>query len=289
MTSGRQPIARLPDFPAPARLGLLTVGRAPDIEGRPTLCALGARAQVAPNRFLEAVILPALALTIVLGAAGVAGPCPHPYFPMEAGLELTYRAGKSEFAYRVTAVTPTESGMTGDLEVRIKDRVGSTQAKCSKDGITTEVGGLEGMALQAAGVKANVLKSEGPFLPAPDQLTQGGAWKNKIALELEPRGMPAGMKIRTAFAKEATVVGEEQITVAAGTFKALKLLNKTTASSGSAGSERAIESFIWMAPDVGIIKIQTGDTVDLELMKVERPANAKKPATTKKAKAKQAG
>lgn len=39
---------------------------------------------------------------------------------------------------------------------------------------------------------------------------------------------------------------------------------------------RSIESFIWFAPGVGIIKVSTGEATDLELLKVERPAASQK-------------
>ncbi len=178
------------------------------------------------------------------------------------------------------------------LEVRIKDRVGQTHAKCTAKGVETELGGIEGMALQASGMDAKVLSSEGLAMPPPDELKSGATWKNKLELELKPppnvKLLP-GMKIRTAFAKEAKVIAEEDVTTPAGTFHALKLLNKTTASSGGAGGdERAVESFLWLAPGVGIIKIQTNDSIDLELLKVDRPAAAEK-APTKKARGKQRG
>jgi hypothetical protein len=73
------------------------------------------------------------------------------------------------------------------------------------------------------------------------------------------------------------VEGEEEVTVAAGTFKALKVRNRTTArASNRAGADpgRSIESTLWFAPGVGLVKIQTGTSVDLELVGVERPAAA---------------
>jgi hypothetical protein len=92
------------------------------------------------------------------------------------------------------------------------------------------------------------------------------------------------MIIATTFDKEATVVGEEEVTVSAGTFKALKVKNITTARASRPGAKgRTVDSFIWFAPGVGIVKVATGDSTDLELLKVERPAPAKKaPAGAKK-------
>jgi hypothetical protein len=71
-------------------------------------------------------------------------------------------------------------------------------------------------------------------------------------------------------------------------FKALKVKNLTTARASRPGAQgRSIESFIWFAPGVGIIKVATGGNTDLELLKVERPATAKtEPAAAKGKKAK---
>ena len=78
--------------------------------------------------------------------------------------------------------------------------------------------------------------------------------------------------LSSTFDKEATVVGEEEVTVSAGTFKALKVRNITTARAGrSEAMSRSLESYIWFAPGVGIVKVATGNSTDLELIKVERP------------------
>lgn len=224
-------------------------------------------------------------MTAVLSAA----PCPHPYFPITEGLQLTYRAGRSEFELAISGVEQlSPDAVSGQLEVRYKDRVGKTRAECSAEGVKTEFGGLEGLALQAGGVDAKVLSSEGLLMPPPDQMTNGKSWKNRIEMEVKPPKL--GITMQTTFAKESIVVGEETVTVEGGTFKALKLLNKTVASSGSVGMERAIESFMWVAPGVGIIKLQTGNSVDLELLKVKNSgAAAKAPPAEKPAPAPKAG
>ena len=108
-------------------------------------------------------------------------------------------------------------------------------------------------------------------------MVPGGTWKNSLSVKMQPPGSKTGgirPTIATTFDKEATVVGEEEVTVAAGTFKALKVKNITTARSSSArpGTEgRSMESFLWFAPGVGILKLETNGSTDLELLKVERP------------------
>ncbi|MBZ4422550.1 hypothetical protein [Myxococcus sp. RHSTA-1-4] len=201
--------------------------------------------------------------------------CPHPYFPLEDGLKLTYRAGRSsELVLSTRGVTPVPEGLKGVVAVDLKSRHGETEATCTPEGIRTGLGGLEGTLLSASGMDVQVVSAEGVVVPAPARMVPGGTWKNSLSVKLQPpAGKTGGIRptIATTFDKEATVVGEEEVTVAAGTFKALKVKNITTARSSRPGAQgRSMESFLWFAPGVGIIKLETAGSTDLELLKVER-------------------
>jgi hypothetical protein len=216
-----------------------------------------------------------------------AAACPNPYFPLEDGLKLTYRAGSSELTISTREVTATPEGLKGLLAVDLKGKSGQTEAFCTSEGVRTGLGGLEGTLLSASGMQVEVVSAEGMAVPPAASLVPGASWKNSLSVKMQPPAnskMPAGMVFASTFDKEATVVGEEDVTIQAGTFKALKVKNITTARASRAGSQgRSVESLIWFAPGVGIIKIATGGSTDLELLKVERPVTAKKePAPVKK-------
>ncbi|NTX60034.1 hypothetical protein HUA74_05120 [Myxococcus sp. CA051A] len=203
-------------------------------------------------------------------------PCPHPYFPLEEGLTLTYRAGKSsQMVISTHGVTPTPEGLRGKVAVKLKGRQGETDATCTAEGMSTGLGGLEGTLLSASGMDVQVVSSEGMAVPALTSMVPGGSWKNSLSVKLQPpAGKTGGIRpiIATTFEKESTVVGEEEVTVAAGTFKALKVKNIVTARASRPGSEgRSMESYVWFAPGVGILKFATAESTDLELLKVERP------------------
>nr|WP_228530704.1 MULTISPECIES: hypothetical protein [Myxococcaceae] len=232
-------------------------------------------------------------------AAAAPAPCPNPYFPLEDGLRLTYRAGKSEVLILTRDVHPTPdgAGLKGTVEVDIKDRKGSTEATCGAEGVSTGLGGLEGVLLSASGLDVQVTAAEGVAVPPPARMVPGGSWKNSLSIKMRPpeRANLGGMRpvISTTFDKESTVEGTEQVTVEGGTFQALKVKNRTTARSGNrpgADPGRSIESTLWFAPGVGLVKIQTGTSVDLELVRVERPVAAAQAdgGTAKKAKKKRA-
>jgi hypothetical protein len=215
------------------------------------------------------------------------GACPNPFFPLEEGLKLTYRAGSSELTISTRGVTSTPEGLKGLLAVDLKGRSGETEAFCTSEGVRTGLGGLEGTLLSASGMKVEVVSAEGVAVPPAARMVPGSSWKNSLSVKLQPpegSKMPAGMVLASTFDKEATVLGEEEVTVGAGTFKALKVKNLTTARASRPGAQgRSIESFIWFAPGVGIIKVATGNNTDLELLKVDRPVAAQKaPVKAKK-------
>lgn len=222
-------------------------------------------------------------------AAEASVACPHPYFPLEEGLTLTYRAGASSTMVLSThGVTPSPEGLRGKVAVKLKDRQGETDATCSTEGMSLGLGGLEGALLSASGMEVQVVSSEGVAVPAPSSLVPGGTWKNSLSVKLRPPASKSGglrPTISTTFDKAATVEGEEEITVPAGTFKALKVRNIVTARATRPGAEgRSMETTVWLAPGVGIVKLTTADSTGLELLQVEhaRPVQAKASGKSKR-------
>lgn len=207
-------------------------------------------------------------------SAGAAPDCPHPYFPMEDGLVLTYRAGKSEVQLSVSQVRRLAGRVQARLELVYEGRSAFTQVECGPSGVSAPGGGLEGLLLSSAGLDLTVISAEGPAIPPAAELVPGKAWKNHLALELRtPEGaLASGISpvVRTRLEKQSEVVGVEEIQVEAGTFKALRLKNRTTAALSEKGEGRSVDSEMWIAPKVGIIRLSTGKTVDLELIRVKR-------------------
>ena len=205
-------------------------------------------------------------------------PCPHPYFPMKEGLTLTYRAGKSNVEVRFSDVQTHGGVLKGTLHLNNKGKDGTTEATCAPDGIHTQLGGIESAALSMSGMDVTVTNSEGVAMPPPAEMVEGKTWSNSLSLELRPpKASRFGIAlVKTTFKKTSTIEGHEKITVAGKTWDALRVKNLITAMAGTAG-ERTMESTMWLAPGVGILKIQTSDSVDFELLSVAR--NGKSPGT----------
>ncbi len=205
--------------------------------------------------------------------AFAAAPCPHPYFPLDEKLQLVYRAGKGQLDLTFSDVARVDGGVTGTIKVAISGREGAAGAVCSSEGVKTEMGGLEGVALKAAGLDAKVLESTGVAMPPPGELVPGKKWSNTVTIQLTPKG--AGMggfnpTITSTLQKEAEVVGIEQLSLMGKQVSALKVKNRLTATAGRQGTmPRATESELWFVEGLGLVKLQTGKSVDLELVEVK--------------------
>lgn len=215
----------------------------------------------------------AWAAVVLFSSTGVwaegAAPCPHPYFPMSDGLSFTYKAGKSNVKVRFSDVTGEGAQQKGKLHLEHKGKQGETEATCDAQGIHTQLGGIEGAALSMSGMDVKVVSSEGIAMLPPAQMVEGATWSNTLALEMRP---PSGSKlpfgvVKTTFKKHSLIEGTEKIEVAGRAWQALRVKNTITAMAGTAG-ERTMESIMWLAPDVGILRIKTGDVVDFELLEV---------------------
>ena len=137
---------------------------------------------------------------------------------MEDGLKLTYRAGSSELQISTREVTSTAEGQKGLLAVDLKGRSGQTEAFCTSEGVRTGLGGLEGTLLSASGMQVEVVAAEGVAVPPAANMVPGSSWRNSLSVKLQPPAgskMPAGMVLASTFDKEATVLGEEEVTVGA--------------------------------------------------------------------------
>ncbi|MGA9525534.1 MAG: hypothetical protein WBV82_29010 [Myxococcaceae bacterium] len=203
--------------------------------------------------------------------ASAEAPCPHPYFPMEEGLTLKYRAGKSEVTVTFSDVRREGTSLRASLHMNHGGKNGVTEASCTPEGVVT-TGGLEGAALSMSGLTVNVIETHGVAMLPPSQMVEGATWSNTMTIELRPPDtvkLPFG-PVRTTFKKDAVVEGRKQIEIAGKTWQALRIRNTTTVLAGADG-ERTMESTLWLAPGVGILRIQTGETVDLELLDVSYP------------------
>lgn len=188
--------------------------------------------------------------------------CSNPYYPLKNGLSIEYQTttGKTVSSY-VTSV----SDVTADSA---KLTFFFPEKKLTLDQNVTCVNGSirtgSFMNLGAAGQMKTETKSvEGDLMPR--DLAPGSTWSTKYKVLATVAGREMTMDVTS----DAKVIGEEQVTVPAGTFTALKV-EETTTNSFVIPGVPAMKPTVsvttqWWVRDVGAVKMVTpspeGDVV----------------------------
>ena len=170
--------------------------------------------------------------------APVADACGNPYYPLKAGVAITYAitssanaSANSEYTLRVVSVSGTtamirtemSSGVSADLE-----------ADCANGSVTMKGSFDLGAAAQGIKVKTTVVSSSGTFMPS--NVAVGSTWDNSQTVKLESTGgATAGMgPITSTTESRSKAVAQESVTVPAGTYDALKVeVTRTTTTEFS--------------------------------------------------------
>ncbi len=158
--------------------------------------------------------------------------CDHPYYPLRLGTKTSYATHygtghDSQLSWEVRALTNDKAtlhytfdrGLTMDSDI-----------SCGTDGLLAKTYLNMGSALTGSNVKAKTISSSGHFLPRDLQV--GSTWTSTYEVEAEndnPDAARLGMKTTHMDLKvENKALGEESVTVPAGTFTALKIEAKNT-------------------------------------------------------------
>jgi hypothetical protein len=206
-------------------------------------------------------------------AAPVSDECGNPYYPFKPGLAIAYRvspttgaAGGSDYTIRTVGVNGTvatvraETAGGGSADMEADCANGSVALKGSS-GLDAAVGGTK--------FKTTVLSSSGTSMPA--NLAPGATWNHSETIKMEmTSGTVAGMDtITMTTTEQGRAVGQESVTVPAGTYDAMKIeLTRTTASkfSGTPSGMKIPEmppdtttATEWWVKGIGMVKSVTVD------------------------------
>jgi hypothetical protein len=229
-------------------------------------------------------LLLALTGTITLvSPAAAAEACSHPYFPVREGATWRYRAGMpalpilmGEDTVSLTAVTDT-----GFLETRVVGGNAGTIARrwvCAADGLGYA---RSGGTLQATDLPTIIgtvqLDAENVVLPAPDRWQPGYSWTQRLGgtfsgLDVVPGTTPTA---QGAMETVNVIVGQEMVTVPAGTFAAWRIERRSTGqvTTTIGGREETMDvtnsQTAWYVERVGLVKaINTLDDMVIDQMEL---------------------
>jgi hypothetical protein len=188
--------------------------------------------------------------------------CSNPLFPVKSGATWTYNStgslsGNFNFTDTISAVR--EDGFT--LASQVDGSSLSQDWTCTPDGLVSQTfgGGAIG-GISTSGVKMSLTTSNVQGVIVPKTVSANDEWSYSLDFtgEMEYSGTTVGTDGSATFNFNA--LGEESVTVPAGTFTAmkvhvdLKLEMDVTYFGFSAPAVFSIPSDIWYAPGVGWVK-----------------------------------
>lgn len=185
--------------------------------------------------------------------------CFNLYYPLKAGSAITYRMTSADMDVPVTIRVTERTESTVKLEYTFTVR--GQEAKVTNE-LVCESGTIKGkgffdfaQAFTGLDISYDTISMDGEILP--HDLAVGREWDLTTEVEIHTnnermRAMLDGRRQKTVIASK--VVGEERVTVPAGTYDALKIEQVITIDTSVMGVSATTTANAWYAKDVGLVK-----------------------------------
>ena len=208
-------------------------------------------------------------------AVTVSGNCANPYYPVSSTTrreyEVTYMGGDM----KPVSYTESYSDITPEAFKQVTSLAGGSTIthawKCAGEGLAAlDYAQLNFGNQSQGGMKMDIdtINAEGVMIPAAANWRVGHKWKTRFDLsgKIESPGAPAPGDMKSTVLLDHEIVGEEAVTVAAGTFNAFKVVTKLTQTGtmnmgGGSGPSTmniplntALTMTLYHARDVGLVK-----------------------------------
>lgn len=194
--------------------------------------------------------------------------CKNSYYPVGPEVERKYRIKYQKGPIPDQDYTERYMDFNNDgfvAKTEFKELNTTINWRCTSDGLlATQYGNSIDMK-SGSGVVIETLKSDGVSFPNDAKWIQGGNWTTNYEIK-ETIKNPNGQQIGEGngkVAQNSEVIGEEQITVPAGSFQTLKVRNNTTldltvkVNGMSVPTKTLVETTAWFAKDVGMVKSES--------------------------------
>jgi len=197
------------------------------------------------------------------------GLCANSYFPVRQGATWTYQskggaAGDYTFTDTVSAVRDDGFTLTSTFE----DLTRTQEWECTEEGLVAlQLGGPTVATLSSEDIDLQLDVKNVSGVTFPNEINAGDQWQHALDFEgtmvIASETAEADGNVQTNF----TVLGEESVTVPAGTFNAMKVRMDTTLSvtvkvQGLAVPVTFSGSFdYWLVQGVGWVKASGSGTV----------------------------
>jgi hypothetical protein len=222
------------------------------------LALLGAGCGRSASHVPEQTATPSPASTSVAAIPSLAD-CLNLYYPLRAGSAITYRmkAVGLEAPVTIRVLEHTTETVKLEYSFAVQDRVATITNELACENGTIKGKGYFDFAQAFSGLDLtyDTISMEGEILP--NDLTVGREWN--LATEVEMHTSNPQMKAILDGRRQKTlvtskVIGEEDVTVPAGTFRALKIEQMISLESSVAGVPSETVGHAWYVKDVGLVK-----------------------------------
>ena len=188
--------------------------------------------------------------------------CTNVYYPVRQGATWTYKstggpAGEYSFTDTITSVS--ENGFI--LSTQIGDMTRSQEWTCAAEGLTAlQLGGAPAAMLNSQGIQLNLNINNVTGVTFPTQLNPGDQWQQTLDFTGNVSMMNEEAEATGNAQMNFSALGNESVTVPAGTFDALKVQVNVTLNINATYEGMTLPvSFTgaytyWFAPNVGWVK-----------------------------------
>lgn len=209
----------------------------------------------------ETASLPTATLEVTTPAVEQ-GLCTNVYYPVRQGATWTYKstggpAGEYSFTDTITSVR--EDGFT--LSTQIGDTSRSQEWTCTAEGLTAlQLGGAPAAMLNSQDIQLDLNISNATGVTFPTQINSGDQWQQTMDFTGNVTMMNEQAEATGNVQMNFSAIGNESVTVAAGTFDALKvdvdvILNINATYGGITLPVSFTGAYTyWFAPEVGWVK-----------------------------------
>ncbi|MBX7171398.1 MAG: hypothetical protein K1X72_10625 [Pyrinomonadaceae bacterium] len=197
----------------------------------------------------------------------VSGNCSNAYHPVGENIQRKYHIDYASGPVPDQDYTEKYSDFTNDGFVAKSEfeKVTSTiNWRCTSDGLlATQYGNSIDMK-SGGSAKIETIKSSGVTFLVESRWKQGEKWTSEYQITetiTDAKGKQVGGGEGTV-TQASEIVGTEEVKVPAGTFQTFKVKNQTTLNltikvgGMSVPSKTTIETTVWFAKDVGVVKSQ---------------------------------
>ena len=249
-------------------------------------------------RSIFTLVLPILSLLVaimpqsVLAQTDPVGFCNNTYFPLRPGASWSYTSSYTNSANTRNADSTRAviSVMAhGDNAVAIQTLTSAAgtipfSTTCTASGlIQTLPEGISIPGLQLDKASFQVIDQSGVLLPPAAQIVPGATWNARYEFTTSASRLNRTFNGKTTVVIDSTAIGQEQVSVPAGTFSAMKIEQHVTVTQTLTTLWRPIQMTfsgvrLWyLAPNVGPVKMMSSPqqplpaSVTTELTKYVQP------------------